>query len=181
MRQSNTFKRLGTGLVLTAFLVCCFLGTSMSLRPSYAWAEAPAPCLNNGNAVFDHEQDKILFEPGAKWEKAFFIQSSSSTEEVRYFLYFDIKNMENPLVKEFAETLQVSILDTAGNELVCDSIANLQEPAVKKHDTAYDVLKGRKDLVLQVYYPGNAGNAGQLQSIEFDIHLAFLTPENTEG
>ena len=181
MKQSNTFKRLGTGVVLTAFLVCCFFGATFTLHPNYAWAEAPGPCLNGGNAVINTETENKFLEPGMTLKKPFYIKSSSETEEVQYFLYFDIKNMSNPLVKEFAETVQVCIKDTAGNEIASGSMADLQKPTEKKSDESYDVLKGKKDLILQIHYPGDAGNTGQLQSLDFDMHLAFLIPENNEG
>ena len=57
MKQSNTFKRLGTGVILTAFLVCCFFGMTLSLRPNYAWAEAPADSLNGGKPVIEMEKE----------------------------------------------------------------------------------------------------------------------------
>lgn len=186
MRQSNTFKRLGTGLVLTAFLVCCFLGTSMSLRPSYAWAEAPAPYLNDGKKVIP-EDKYTTFEPGMTIREVFTIENKSTSDkkDVHYGFYFDGLN-------RYAKGLEVKILTLDGQTVAEGTMQSMNRGnAVPiKCNGVEDILAAgeSKKLILQIHYPEESNNDAMLQSFEFDFCLVFSTddvipntPENTEG
>ena len=204
MKQSNTFKRLGAGMVLTVFLLCCFLGTSFSLRPAYAeWEAAPVGSLNGGSPVISMEAiDKGCFEPGMTLEQPFYIENGSS-DIVNYRFYFAIaEDVDASWSDILANTLKVSILERInGSEdrvLAEGTIASMNRETIspviqydyveKKYiPNKYEELTAgeQKQLILQIHYPDTAGNEGNDEEIDFVLGLAFkavnTTPENTEG
>ena len=204
MKQSNTFKRLGTGVVLTAFLVCCFFGATFTLHPNYAWAEAPANSLNNGELVIS-KIDQEKFEPGATIKREIDIRNTTANN-VFYSFYFEITdkfeindNSERlPSEKSLADVLDVVIYYEGDEEnpVVSGKMSDLngiemdkaERAIVKKDDRSkYDVLTAANDatttdersFVLYIHYPENAGNEYQKQGIEFNFCLGFATVPST--
>ncbi|MBQ2837072.1 MAG: hypothetical protein IJE67_02975 [Peptococcaceae bacterium] len=188
MKQSNTFKRLGTGVVLTAFLVCCFFGATFTLRPAYAdWTQAPTPCLNGGNPVIT--QDMYTIEPGMTIREDFTILNiNDENKPVYYGFYFDNLN-------EYAKVLEVSILEkvseTEYRELTKGVMGLMGKDSLKKagYNDVADVLQAGapKTLYLQIHYPEEAGNAAMGKTFDFDFWLVFskdevpASPVNNEG
>lgn len=178
MKQSNTFKRLGAGMVLTAFLLCCFLGTSFTLRPAYAeWIQPPTPCLNDGNPVIT--QDMYMIEPGMTIRKDFMIKNTNTEDKpVYYGFYFDNLN-------EYAKVLEVSILekvsDTEYRELTKGVMGLMGKADLTKaaYNGAADVLQANepKTLYLQIHYPEEAGNLAMGKTFDFDFCLVFSKDE----
>jgi len=191
MKQSNTFKRLGTGVVLTAFLVCCFFGATFTLRPAYAdWEAAPANSLNGGKIVIS-EIDQKKFEPGATIERPFTVGNLLTDKDVYYVLFFDVTDDPELLPGEtsLADVLDVSIYyaDDLDNPVVSGKMSDLNRndiTAMVKNDNRNqpDMLVARigeeideRSFVLQIHYPETAGNDCQKQSIVFDFRLGFAT------
>ena len=137
MKQSNTFKRLGTGVVLTAFLVCCFFGATFTLRPAYAWENAPLLSLNGGNPVIVMGENEFL-EPGMTIQRKFKIQNLTAEGETAknyyYGFYFQQASEEegySPLSGALANVLKISILDEHQNVLVTDTMASMHIGNIK--------------------------------------------------
>lgn len=184
MKQSNTFNRLGAGILAIVILFCCFFGTTFTLRPAYAeMQQAPAASLNGGDAVINFAS----IEPGMTIQKTFYIKNTG-TETVNYGFYFrdNIDPSKNtPLSGALAEVLEVTIFKKVEGQddwvLTTGKMSELTKintARVNQYENPAKMAELKSEekietLILQIHYPETAGREGMGKTLDFDFCLAF--------
>ncbi len=174
MTNNNSAKKLTLSIALVILLIACLTITTFAIVYSMVSVESNLFTtgtlqinLNDGMAVIN--QGERLMEPGATVKKNFFIENQS-TCDVYYKLYF--QNVSGGL----ADVLIVTIYD--GDTVIAEGTpSELTRDKVATAKTALGIGE-KKELQISFYFPQNAGNTAQDQSLLFDLAADAVQTKN---
>ncbi len=171
---SKTAKKFTASIVFMIVIAACLAITTFAIAYSMLSVESNLFAtgtiqinLNDGKPVIS--QDEHLMEPGATVKKEFFVENLS-TWDVYYKLYF--QNVSGGL----SDVLIVKICD--GETVLAEGTPN--ELIRANISTVEDALKvgERKSLQIYFYFPENAGNSAQDQTLSFDFAVDAVQTKN---
>ena len=180
-RDRRLAQLLITLILLTLALSTLFITTfaanwaGVSVKRNYFKTGTVDINLNDGKPVMDLDQKEMYkrLEPGMTVEEKFFIQNQS-TDAVYYKLYF--KNVDGKL----ADVLRVSIYD--GNRAIYSGIPMSQFTRIGAGRPVEKLELGqKKTLTLRLYFPTDAGNEYQEQTLTFVLCADAVQTKNNSA
>ena len=173
--HKNSTEKKMTGAILAVILLSlclCFttfalIWATVSVENNLFHTGSVKIDLNGGKPVI--EEREFLFEPGMTVEKNFTIENQS-TYDVWYRLYFD--KVEGGL----ADVLEITL--RGGDRVIWRG--KLADMTKERTAASADALKlhETKTLTLSFYFPQDAGNALQGQTLRFDLVADAVQQKN---
>ncbi len=171
----NNAKRLSVSIAALVFLCLCLCVTSFALgmavyevRNNVFQTGGIDIDLNGGQPVIT--QEEFLFEPGMTVEKPFYIQNNG-TWAVYYKLYF------SGVSGGLGDVLDVTILNSAGQTLVCGKLSQLTQNSVHALENEL-AMDERQELTVRFHFPEEGGNEYQGGSVTFELSAIAVQTKN---
>ena len=190
--NSNTEKKLKSGVIVIVLLSLCLVFTSTVL------AMSTLPIGDNifktglisiklggvnGNKEYyfdkNHKlitEDEYLFEPGSIVEKKFFIENIAGNKgyDVYYKIYFD--NIKGKLANE----IDICLKDEKGFVYFNGKAKDFVKNKVKTANNTLSVLNNHNKhyYTISFHYPEECGNVGQGKILEFDLCAKAVQTKN---
>ncbi|MBR4059608.1 MAG: hypothetical protein IKK03_07190 [Lachnospiraceae bacterium] len=172
--KKNNLNKMATSLVFAMFLLICLCVSSyalfydsVSVKENIFQTGIIDINLNDGKPVI--EEDEFLFEPGMTVRKNFFIENNSNWA-VYYRLYLD--DIDGGL----SDVLEITLSD--GAKILYQGTAS--ELTKSNAGAADDLLEinEKRDLVMTIYFPKEAGNVVQDHSLYFNMYADAVQTKN---
>ncbi len=172
--SSKTAKSLRLSIILVIVLSVCLAITTLAIVYSMVIVDENlfttgrvSINLNDGEQIMT--EGEFIAEPGATYKKEFFIENQS-TCEVYYRLYFE--NVSGGLAK----VLQVKICD--GDKVLAEGTPHeLTQSSAVAAEIPLSIDE-HKTLQIYFYFPAEAGNSAQDQSLLFDLAADAVQVKN---
>lgn len=171
----NKARKLSVSVITLVLLCLCLCITSFAL--GMAVYEVKNNSFQTGGIEIDLNggkpvitADEFLFEPGMTVEKPFYIQNNG-TWAVYYKLYF------SQVSGNLGDVLDVTILDTNGDELLSGKLSELTEQNVPALEQELD--EGvRQEMTIRFHFPEDAGNTCQGGTLTFELSAIAVQTKN---